>query len=164
MKIHRPSNVDQKEVLEPIIRLLLDKFSTDMKIYLAIHPRTQKQLQNFDLWKEDLTHKKLVLLHPLGYNEMLRLNMDAKIMFTDSGGLQEECTVIGTPCMTLRSNTERPITLRENGGVSVLAGNNVNRIRREYIEFLKQKKDIRIPELWDGDTASRCLKAILNHE
>jgi len=164
MTMHRPSNVDQKEVLEPIIRFLLDEVSTDMKIYWPIHPRTQKQLQSFDLWEEVLTHKKLVLLHPLGYHEMLKLNMDAKIIFTDSGGLQEECTILGTPCLTLRDNTERPITLKENGGVSVLVGNNVNRIRREYIEILKQKKDIRIPELWDGNTASRCLKALLNYE
>lgn len=74
----------------------------------------------------------LVLLHPIGYHEMLRLNMQASIMLTDSGGLQEECCVLGTPCLTLRWNTERPVTLKEHGGASVLVGNNVDRIREEF--------------------------------
>ena len=67
-------------------------------------------------------------MHPLGYHDMLKTNMEAKIMLTDSGDLQEECTVLGTPCLTLRWNTERSITLREHGGASVLVGNNVERI------------------------------------
>ena len=73
----------------------------------------------------------MILFEPLGYRDMLRLNMGARIMLTDSGGLQEECCVLGTPCLTLRWNTERPVTLRENGGVSVLVGNNIERIRKE---------------------------------
>ena len=103
----------------------------------------------------------MILLEPVGYNEMLRLNMGAKIMLTDSGGLQEECCILGTPCLTLRWNTERPVTLREHGGASVLVGNNIDRIREEYqIAILKEKRPIR-PELWDGRTAERCLEAIL---
>jgi len=89
--------------------------------------------------------------------------MAAKIMLTDSGGLQEECTVLGTPCLTLRWNTERPITLREHGGASVLVGNNINRIRKEYKETLLLNRKPERPELWDGQTAQRCLQAILNH-
>ena len=162
--IHRPSNVDQKKILEPLIRFILDEVVVDRTIIWIMHPRTQKQLENFTLWEEILKKEQLILLHPLGYHEMLKLNMDAKIMLTDSGGLQEECTILGTPCLTLRWSTERPITLKENGGVSVLVGNNVNRIRREYIKILKQNTEIVIPELWDGNTASRCLKAILNYE
>lgn len=95
---------------------------------------------------------------------MLKLNMKSKIMFTDSGGLQEECTVLGAPCLTLSWNTERPVTLRENGGVSVLVGNNINKIRKEYVEILKQGVHSHIPELWDGKTAKRCLEAIINYE
>jgi len=164
MTMHRPSNVDQKEVLEPIIRFLLDEVSRNMEIYWPIHPRTQKQLQKFDLWEEVLTHKKLVLLHPLGYHEMLRLNMGAKIMLTDSGGLQEECTVIGTPCMTFRWNTERPITLRKNGGAAVLAGNKIDDIKNEYNELINSEIFPVFPPLWDGKTAKRCLKSILNYK
>lgn len=164
MTMHRPSNVDNKEVLEPIIRFLLDEVTEDMPIIWPIHPRTQKQLQNFNLWEEVLINKRMILLHPLGYHEMLRLNMAATIMLTDSGGLQEECTVLGTPCLTLRWNTERPVTLREYGGASVLVGNNVERIRKEYLKTIAtDRKPVR-PELWDGRTAGRCLNAILEYE
>ncbi len=162
MTMHRPSNVDKKEILEPIIRFLLDEVIEDMPIIWPIHPRTQKQLQTFDLWEEVLANKDLILLHPLGYHEMLKLNMEAKIMLTDSGGLQEECTVLGTPCLTLRWNTERPITLREHGGASVLVGNNIERIREEYQNTLKLNRTPERPELWDGHTAKRCLDAIIN--
>ena len=105
----------------------------------------------------------MMMQYPLGYHELLRLNMDARIMLTDSGGLQEECTILGTPCLTLRWNTERPITLKEHGGASVLVGNNVDRIRKEYQIFLKEEVKPTRPELWDGKTAGRCLKAILNY-
>jgi UDP-N-acetylglucosamine 2-epimerase (non-hydrolysing) len=161
--LHRPSNVDTKEILEPLMRFLIDEVSNDMHIIWPIHPRTQKELKTFGLWEELLNHPKIILLYPLGYHELLRLNMDATIMLTDSGGLQEECTILGTPCLTLRWNTERPITLKEHGGASVLVGNNVERIRKEYKETLKSNvKPIR-PELWDGNTAERCLKAILEY-
>lgn len=161
--LHRPSNVDHKEVLEPIIRFLLDEVTRDMQIFWPIHPRTQKQLKAFGLWNEMLINKNLILLHPIGYHEMLRLNMDATIILTDSGGLQEESTVLGTPCLTLRWNTERPVTLKEYGGASVLVGNNVERIRKEYLDTLKNKRKPVRPELWDGKTATRCLQAILDY-
>ena len=161
--LHRPSNVDQKEVFEPLIRFILDEVSKDMYIIWPIHPRTLKQLQFFGLWEEIAKHPKMILMYPLGYHELLRLNMEANIMLTDSGGLQEECTILGTPCLTLRWNTERPITLREHGGASVLVGNNVERIRKEYLHTIQTKtKPIR-PELWDGKTAERCLNAILSY-
>ena len=82
-------------------------------------------------------------------------------MLTDSGGLQEECTILGTPCLTLRWNTERPVTLRQHGGASVLVGNNVDRIRKEYQNTLSSERKPVRPELWDGKTAKRCLQAIL---
>ncbi|MFW6274999.1 MAG: non-hydrolyzing UDP-N-acetylglucosamine 2-epimerase [bacterium] len=162
--LHRPSNVDQKEILQSIIRFLLDEVTKDQNILWPIHPRTQKQLQKFGLWNEVLSNEKLILLHPLGYHDMLKLNMEAKIMLTDSGGLQEECTVLGTPCLTLRWNTERPITLREHGGASVLVGNNIERIRKEYQETLRLDRKPERPELWDGKTAGRCLEAIINYK
>lgn len=161
MTMHRPSNVDKKEILEPIMRLMLDEVSLDMPIIWPIHPRTQNQLQQFSLWDEVILNDKLILLNPLSYHEMLKLNTRAKIMLTDSGGLQEECTVLGTPCLTLRWNTERPITLRKNGGASVLVGNNISRIREEYKYTLKLNRTPDRPKLWDGKTALRVLEAIL---
>jgi len=162
--LHRPSNVDQKEVLEALVRFLLDEVSKDMQLIWPVHPRTKKNLQNFGLWDEMLQHPRMILQLPLGYHELLRLNMDASIMLTDSGGLQEECTILGTPCLTLRWNTERPITLKEHGGASVLVGNNVERIRKEYQNTLKDDRKPQRPELWDGRTAERCLKALLNYQ
>lgn len=111
-----------------------------------------------------MAHRGVVLLEPVSYHEMLRLNMDARIMLTDSGGLQEECCVLGTPCLTLRWNTERPVTLREHGGASVLVGNNVERIQNEYYHTLELQRKPQRPPLWDGKTAERCLHAILSYE
>ena len=162
MTLHRPSNVDDPEVIEPLINFLLHEASVNHSLIWPIHPRAHKQLVNFGLWDKVKNHPGIILLEPLGYHEMLRLNMGARIMLTDSGGLQEECCVLGTPCLTLRWNTERPVTLREHGGASVLVGNNVERIKKEYHETLKyERKPVR-PELWDGQTAARCLKSIIN--
>ena len=83
-------------------------------------------------------------------------------MITDSGGLQEECTALGTPCLTLRDNTERPITLYENGGLSILVGNNIDKIRKGYEKLSKINCKPKFPKLWDGKTATRCLAHILN--
>lgn len=162
--LHRPSNVDLKDVLEPIVRFMLDEVTKDLTLLWPIHPRTKKQLQSFGLYDEIAVHPRMILLEPLGYFDMLRLNMGAKIMLTDSGGLQEECTILGTPCLTLRWNTERPVTLKEHGGASVLVGNNVSRIREEYQEAIKKPRTPIRPPLWDGKTAQRCLQAILDYK
>ena len=155
MTMHRPSNVDQKETLEPAIRFMLDEVAKDMPIVWAIHPRAIKQLKAFGFWDEVVNHPNMILLKPLGYHAMLRLNMGAKLFMTDSGGLQEECCVLGTPCLTMRWNTERPITLVENGGASRLVGNDVGKIREAYhAAFSSERKPSR-PELWDGKTAER---------
>ena len=161
MTLHRPSNVDHQEVLGPIVRFMLDEVCQDMPLVWTLHPRTRKMLENSGLIDDVMSRENLVLLEPLGYHEMLKLNMNARIILTDSGGLQEECTVLGTPCLTLRWNTERPVTLLEHGGASVLVGNNINRIREEYRQALKRSRTPVRPELWDGKTAERCLKAIL---
>jgi len=112
LTLHRPSNVDEKDILKPIIDFLTTEVAGDMPMIWPIHPRTQKMLQQFNIWNKVVACPQLVLLHPIGYHEMLKLNMNSTIMLTDSGGLQEECCVLGTPCLTLRWNTERPVTLK----------------------------------------------------
>ena len=92
---------------------------------------------------------------------MLKLNMAARVMLTDSGGLQEECCVLGTPCLTLRWNTERPVTLKEHGGASVLVGNDVERIRKAWHDALNEERLPVRPELWDGQVAARIVKSIV---
>ncbi len=164
LTLHRPSNVDEKNILEPIIDFLTKEVVNDMPIIWPIHPRTQKMLQLFGIWEKVIACKQLILLQPIGYHEMLRLNMNATLMLTDSGGLQEECSILGTPCLTLRWNTERPVTLKEHGGASVLVGNNIERIRAEYKTALHVGRIPNRPELWDGQTAMRCVEAIINYK
>ncbi len=164
MTMHRPSNVDKKEILEPIIDFLLNEVSEDQDLIWPIHPRTSAKLREFGLWDKVVECDNLYLLSPLGYHEMLKLNMSAKIVLTDSGGLQEECTVLGTPCLTLRWNTERPVTLRKYGGVSVLVGNDINKIRKEYQRTINLDRKPDRPELWDGKTADRIVESIVNFE
>ncbi len=162
MTLHRPSNVDEAEVLTPIMNFLTEEVCTTMPLIWPIHPRTRKRLEEFGIWEKVSSAPNLILLKPLGYHDMLRLNMGADIMLTDSGGLQEECTVLGTPCLTLRWNTERPITLREHGGASILVGNDLENIRRSFYETLKQERKPERPERWDGKTAERIVAVLSN--
>lgn len=159
--MHRPSNVDQLETLKPLIDFLCDEVAADLPILWPLHPRARKQLETFGLWEKVINTPELILLNPLGYHDMLRLNMGAKVMLTDSGGLQEECCVLGTPCLTLRWNTERPVTLREHGGASLLVGNDVHRIRSAYHELMSSNRQPQRPELWDGHTAERIVEALI---
>lgn len=160
--LHRPSNVDNKEILTHITNFINTEVTEKLIVIWPIHPRTLNRLKEFDLLDLLMMNKRIIITKPLGYLEMLRLNMSAKLILTDSGGLQEECTVLGTPCLTLRWNTERPITLREFGGASILVGNNIERIREEFYKTLKLPRTPVIPELWDGHTSERCLRAILD--
>jgi len=159
--LHRPSNVDDELVLSNLITFIIDSLSAEYSVIWPIHPRTLKNLKLFDLAEKLVSNPHIFLTHPVSYHEMLRLNIGAKLMLTDSGGLQEECTVLGTPCLTLRWNTERPVTLVENGGASILVGNNIDRIRSEYELIRNQVRTPKCPELWDGKTAVRCLKEII---
>ena len=160
MTMHRPSNVDQRETLVPVMRFFLDEVSKKHSIVWAIHPRAQKMLKEFDLWEEVSENPNILLVKPLGYHAMLRLNMGAKLFMTDSGGLQEECCVLGTPCLTMRWNTERPITLMENGGASILVGNSVAKIRESYRAQIDAPRRAMRPELWDGHAAERIVEIL----
>ena len=161
MTLHRPSNVDSKEIFTSLIEFLLTEVTKDLLLIWPIHPRARKQLKALRLWERLIIHTKLILLEPVGYHEMLRLNMGAKVMLTDSGGLQEECCILGTPCLTLRWNTERPITLLKNGGVCILVGNNIERIREEYFHAIAIDRLPTRPELWDGNTAERIVRKLV---
>jgi len=161
MTLHRPSNVDKKEILKPLVNFLLKEVSKEFTLVWAVHPRTRKQLNMFGLWNEIAKDKNIVLLEPLGYHEMLRVTMGARLMMTDSGGLQEECCVLGIPCLTMRWNTERPVTLVENGGASILVGNDIALMRRAYHCTISKKTKPSRPALWDGHAAERCLEEIL---
>jgi UDP-N-acetylglucosamine 2-epimerase (non-hydrolysing) len=161
MTLHRPTNVDDAAVLSAIMDFLIQEVAADMPLVWPVHPRTMKQMQACGLWDSALACCNLLLVRPLGYHDLLRLNMGAAIMLTDSGGLQEECCVLGTPCLTLRWNTERPITLREHGGASVLVGNHVEKIRAAYRETLALARRPVRPELWDGCTAPRIVHELV---
>lgn len=161
LTLHRPSNVDNIEALESILDFIKEIAKSEMSVVWTLHPRTQKRLEEFKLWGKVVECGRIIMLGPLKYQEMLRLNMSASIMFTDSGGLQEECCVLGTPCITLRWNTERPITLCKNGGACILTGNDVNNIRRGFDELRHKKRNPRRPDLWDGHTADRIVEVIV---
>ena len=159
--MHRPSNVDQRETLVPAMRFFLDEVAKEYPIVWAIHPRAQKMLKEFGLWDEVVANPNMILVNPLGYHAMLRLNMGARLFMTDSGGLQEECCVLGTPCLTMRWNTERPITLMENGGASILVGNAIDKMRNAYRSQIDAPRHAMRPELWDGHTAERIVKELV---
>ncbi|MCD6329980.1 MAG: UDP-N-acetylglucosamine 2-epimerase (non-hydrolyzing) [Candidatus Cloacimonetes bacterium] len=156
--LHRPSNVDDKDNLE----IILDAFTEIAeKIPLAfpIHPRTRKQLTVFGF--EDKVNKipNLKLIDPIGYLDFLKLEKYAKFVLTDSGGIQEETTVFGVPCLTLRENTERPITIEI--GTNQLVELHKNAIIHKVNEILNGKyKNGSIPPLWDGHTAQRVVQVM----
>jgi UDP-N-acetylglucosamine 2-epimerase (non-hydrolysing) len=162
LTMHRPSNVDNKDVLEPLVRLLIDEVATELPLIWSVHPRTKKNLQQFGLWDEIVRSKNIILINPIGYHEMLKLNMTAKLMLTDSGGLQEEGCVLGTPCITMRENTERPVTLVKHGGVSELTGSDPERIHAAFKKLLLFDRKGHTPALWDGKTAERIVLSLLN--
>jgi UDP-N-acetylglucosamine 2-epimerase (non-hydrolysing) len=152
--LHRPSNVDSPRTLENILTAL-NQISDFLPLIFPVHPRTRKNLEKLKLPISD----KIQLTPPLSYMEFLNLWKEAQIILTDSGGLQEETTALGIPCLTLRTNTERPITSEE--GTNTLVGTDANIIitAAENILNGKGKQGIR-PELWDGKAASRTIQTL----
>ena len=128
-----------------------------------IHPRTIKCAKEFELYERLLGNPQLISTEPLDYFAFQKLIKTCAFIITDSGGIQEESTFRKKPCLTIRPNTERPVTLKEHGGASVLVGNNVQRITEEFEAALKKKRTPHRPELWDGKTAERCLMEIVNY-
>ncbi|MFZ5929459.1 MAG: non-hydrolyzing UDP-N-acetylglucosamine 2-epimerase [Acidobacteriota bacterium] len=151
--LHRPANVDQPESFQGILEALLT-IAADLPLVFPVHPRTRAKLPPADA----LDGGRLRLLDPLSYIEFLSLMADAAAVFTDSGGIQEETTVLGIPCFTLRDNTERPITVEQ--GTNVLAGTTKDSILAAWRKHGLRRPGARTPDLWDGESAQRCVRAI----
>ncbi|MCF7916308.1 MAG: UDP-N-acetylglucosamine 2-epimerase (non-hydrolyzing) [Candidatus Omnitrophica bacterium] len=164
LTLHRPANVEQYDVLSCLVEFMVNEVARDFQIIWPLHPRTINQLKVFNLWRGINNCRNLFLTKPLGYLEMLRLNMGAKVVFTDSGGLQGECNVLGVPCLVVRQNTEWPITLKKYGGNNILVGDSIVLLRELYKKVLSEQNISRRPELWDGNSAKRCLQAIINYQ
>jgi len=146
--LHRPSNVDDTHTLQEILESILE-VSRGMGVVFPVHPRTRQRLEGFKL---DLS--SLHLLEPLPYLEFLALQRRATVVITDSGGIQEETTYLGVPCLTLRENTERPITVTL--GTNVIVGQDRKRLSSELAKIVDGKaKKGTVPPLWDGNTGKR---------
>ncbi|MCB1718808.1 MAG: UDP-N-acetylglucosamine 2-epimerase (non-hydrolyzing) [Candidatus Competibacteraceae bacterium] len=163
LTLHRPSNVDDQNIFEGILKALAE-IGRELPIIFPIHPRTRKMAEQFGLDRYFSTQSDpicgIYLTEPLGYLEFLHLNMHARMVFTDSGGLQEETTVLGVPCLTLRQNTERPITCSQ--GTNQLVGNQPEAILQAARQVLANGKTAgRIPKYWDGQAAQRIADVLL---
>jgi UDP-N-acetylglucosamine 2-epimerase (non-hydrolysing) len=162
LTLHRPSNVDDAGRLAAIAGVLAGHVAAAAPLIWTLHPRTEQNLKKFGIMDAIEKARGIVICRPMGYLEMLSLNMAASVVLTDSGGLQEESCVLGTPCLTLRWNTERPVTLLERGGVCVLAGNDPARIAHEFDAARRRPRKPCRPPLWDGRTADRIVDELMD--
>ena len=154
--LHRPSNVDALETLEPIVDALLETAESLPVVFVA-HPRTINGLERFSLKSTLSEHKNITLLDPVPYIRFMSLVTGARVVLTDSGGLQEETTYLGIPCLTLRANTERPITC--SMGTNVLTDADSLAANLKLVLAGNWKKGKR-PPLWDGNTAARAVECL----
>lgn len=165
LTMHRPSNVDDRNTLEGILEALTEIAST-VPIIFPVHPRTMKMAGRFGLthyFSEGEVVEGIWTTDPIGYLDFLHLNMQAKMVLTDSGGLQEETTILGVPCITMRDNTERPVTCEL--GTNVVVGNRKEKILAAAKNVLNGKvKKGRIPEKWDGKAAERIVEVLLHND
>lgn len=162
--LHRPSNVDCRDTLEGIL-FATKEISKNLPVIFPCHPRTREKLKAFNLLhyvtggavKNDGIH----LVDPLGYLDFLKLTAEARFVLTDSGGIQEETTILGVPCITVRENTERPVTVEE--GTNVIAGTERAQIIKKTLKVLNgHSPQGRIPELWDGRASERIVSVMLD--
>ncbi len=165
LTLHRPSNVDSQKKLSEILEALF-AVSEELPVIFPIHPRTQQKIADYGLdgffnigGKEKIEGRGIFLIQPLGYLDFLNLMANSRLVLTDSGGMQEETTVLGIPCVTIRENTERPVTVTE--GTNRVVGTDRQRIIEESLSALKDRfRHGRLPELWDGKAAERIVKII----
>jgi UDP-N-acetylglucosamine 2-epimerase (non-hydrolysing) len=160
--LHRPSNVDQKSDLNQIIDAIA-QIQNDITVVFPVHPRTQKMMDKFELTEKISKLKNVLLTNPLGYHDFGKLVRESRFVMTDSGGIQEETTVYQIPCITLRANTERPITITQ--GTSELAASRKDVIVKFARQILNGKwKKGSIPDWWDGKTAGRIVEVLENYQ
>lgn len=163
LTLHRPSNVDDPAILRGILEAL-NEVAREIPVIFPIHPRTRKMVEQFGYghyFSDSEKPQGLWLTDPLGYLELLHLNMNARMVITDSGGLQEETTVLGVPCITLRHNTERPITCEV--GTNTVVGNDQHVILKHANLILKGNfPQGKVPDKWDGKAAERIVEYLCN--
>ena len=158
--MHRPANVDDRATLASLLDVLIE-VAGEVPMVFPVHPRTAARLDAFGL-RDRLDDSPIKLTGPAGYLDFLALTSQSRLIVTDSGGLQEESTVLGVPCLTMRPNTERPITVDE--GTSTLVANSADRLRAELRDVLEGRyKQGRVPDLWDGRASER-IAAILDEQ
>ncbi len=156
--LHRPSNVDDPQVLAGILDAF-EQIQQRLPLVFQVHPRTRKNIERFGLEPRLARMPQLRLLEPVGYLDFLRLQEGARLALVDSGGIQEETTVLGVPCLTLRENTERPITIEQ--GTNTLVGCRPDRIVAAAFQVLDGgAKQGRVPDLWDGRAAERLVDVL----
>ena len=161
LTLHRPSNVDNKEIFDGIITAL-ESIGKEIQIVFSMHPRTEKMAKTFELYDRISSISKIKIVGPVGYLDFVALMSKSKLVLTDSGGLQEETTALGIPCVTIRENTERPVTVTE--GTNTIVGYDPELIQATVLETLRSGgKSGRIPELWDGRTAQRIAEVLINY-
>jgi UDP-N-acetylglucosamine 2-epimerase (non-hydrolysing) len=155
LTLHRPSNVDDRATLEGIVGAL-ERIAERLPVVFPVHPRTRARLAEFGL----AFSERVRVVDPLGYLDFLRLYSESRLVLTDSGGIQEETTALGIPCLTLRENTERPVTVSE--GTNQIVGTDPARILAAAEEILDGRRRFagRVPELWDGKAAVRIVVAL----
>ena len=157
MTFHRPSNVDRKETLSELLNTI-EKCCNTLTMVLPLHPRTKKSLEKHNLWAKFLDINNLIYTDSLGYLDFMKLVTNSKIVITDSGGIQEETTFLQVPCITVRENTERPITIEM--GNNELVHLNASLISKRMIEKLNNTEKGKIPPLWDGHATERILEIL----
>ena len=157
--LHRPNNVDDVNRFSQIIAAF-ERMEKQIKLVFPIHPRTRGNIKGSELGKRVEAMENLLLLEPMGYLDFLCLMSSAALVVTDSGGIQEETTILGVPCMTLRENTERPVTITE--GTNRLVHATCEDIVKNYREIIDNADSYRakIPKLWDGKAAERIVRII----
>lgn len=162
LTLHRPSNVDHRDNFLEILSALKE-IQNHLPIVFPVHPRSRERLNQFGLNEQLKDMPKLLLMEPLGYLDFLKLMAKSKFVLTDSGGIQEESTVLGIPCLTLRQNTERPVTVSQ--GTNLVIGSQGKRIVEESEKILRREfKKGRLPDLWDGKAATRIVEILLKNK